>query len=76
MMAGMTTDEVIRYYRSAANVARALHIKDPSVSVWGKHPPPLRQLQLQALSGGLLKAEPNVMPEVHAANSAAPTQPL
>lgn len=54
----MTTDDCIRHYLTKAKLAEALGIEAPSVYSWGEFPPPLRQLQLERLTDGNLKAEP------------------
>jgi hypothetical protein len=54
----MKTQAVIDHFGSTYGVARALGIKQPSVMGWGEYPPPLRQLQLEALAPTKLKAEP------------------
>jgi hypothetical protein len=57
----MLTVEAISYFAdSTTELARALGVEPPSVYDWGEYPPPLRQLQIQALTGGYLMAEPNV----------------
>jgi hypothetical protein len=43
---------------SQVALARALGVAQASVSLWGEFPPPLRQLQIEALTGGALRAEP------------------
>lgn len=42
-----------------------LGIKQPSVAAWGEYPPGVRQLQLESMTGGVLKAEPEwtLLPE-------------
>lgn len=54
----MKTTEAISHYGSTYAVAAALGIKQPSVMGWGESPPPLRQLQIEALTQGALKAGP------------------
>lgn len=54
----MKTAEVIAFYGSQHKVAHALGLSQPSVANWKTHPPHLRQLQLEALTGGRLKAQP------------------
>ncbi len=56
---GMNTREVIEHFGSQHAVAEALGIRQPSVANWKESPPPLRQLQLEAVTGGALKAEPD-----------------
>lgn len=55
----MKTLDVIEHYGSQYAAADALGIRQPSVANWGEFPPALRQLQLEALTVGKLKAEPD-----------------
>jgi transcriptional repressor of cell division inhibition gene dicB len=57
----MTTAEAIKHYKTQTLLAAALGIKQGSVSGWGEYPPPLRQLQLQQITRGKLKAEPGLL---------------
>jgi len=50
---------VIEHYGSKSAVAAALDLKVPSVYEWGEFPPPLRQIQIEMLTGGRLLAEPS-----------------
>jgi len=59
MMSGMTKDDVLKHFGSQQKVAEALGITQPSVANWDRHPPPLRQLQIEALTAGELRAEPD-----------------
>lgn len=54
----MTKDETIRAFGTQSAVAEALGITQGSVSLWGAYPPPLRQLQIEVLTAGKLRAEP------------------
>ena len=54
----MKTTDVIAHYGSQTATAAALGINQASVSQWGEHPPALRQLQIEQLTRGVLKAEP------------------
>lgn len=58
-MLPMTTSECIAHYGSRPKLAAALGIAAPSVYDWDEYPPPLRQLQIEALTGRKLVAEPN-----------------
>ncbi len=58
----MTKDQARQFFGNYTKLAKALGIKQPSISLWGEYPPLLRQLQLEALTGGKLKAEPDAMP--------------
>ena len=54
----MRTAAVLQHFKTQKAVADALRIKQPSVALWGEFPPDLRQLQLQRITKGKLKAEP------------------
>lgn len=55
----MTTQDAIDWAGGTqVLLAERLGIKQPSVAGWGEYPPPLRQIQIELLSGGALKAEP------------------
>jgi hypothetical protein len=54
----MNKADVIAHYGSQVAVAQALGIKQPSVANWSDPLPELRQLQIEALTGGALKAGP------------------
>lgn len=56
----MTKDEAIKELGGTQEaLAKLLGIQQGSVSLWGAYPPPLRQLQIEALTGGKLRAEPD-----------------
>lgn len=55
----MTKDQAVEHFGTQVLLAQALVMSQGSVSLWGEFPPPLRQLQLEALTGGKLKAEPD-----------------
>lgn len=59
--APMRTKDVISHFGSQAAVARALGIAQPSVANWPETPPPLRQLQIERLTGGKLRADPKIL---------------
>lgn len=55
----MTRDEAIKELGGTQeSLAKALGISQGSVSLWGERPPELRQLQIEALTAGRLKADP------------------
>lgn len=58
----MRMSDVVEYFGSQKAVADALGIKPPSVSDWGDSVPPLRQLQIEALTGGKLRADAAILP--------------
>lgn len=59
----MRTSDVIEYFGTQRAVAEALGIKPPSVSDWGDTVPKLRQLQIEALTGGKLRADRAILPD-------------
>jgi hypothetical protein len=59
----MTTDECIAHFGGKPKLAQALGVRLPSLYDWGHYPPPLRQLQLQILTRGKLKAEEDCTPK-------------
>ncbi len=53
----MTYDQLINHFGTQVAVAAALGIKQPSVAEWKKSIPPLRQMQIQLVTGGVLQAD-------------------
>ena len=58
----MNKQEAVSHFGSQVLLAKALGMSQGSVSLWGEYPPPLRQLQIQAITGGKLKAEADCLP--------------
>ncbi len=56
----MTKDEAINRFGSQVALAKALGMSQSTISTWGEYPPPLRQLQIEKITGSKLKAERNV----------------
>ena len=54
----MTKDQAITYFGTQVALAEALGIGQSSISEWDKYPPELRQIQLQTITHGKLRAEP------------------
>lgn len=55
----MTKDDVLKHFGgSQAAVAKALGVKQPSISAWTDPLPALRQLEIERLTGGVLVAGP------------------
>lgn len=55
----MTKDQAVKHFGTQVLLAQALGMSQGSVSLWGEFPPELRQLQIEALTAGALKAEPD-----------------
>lgn len=53
----MTTDEARKHFGTQEKLAAALGIAQPTVSGWGVYPPALRQIQLERITDGALRAE-------------------
>lgn len=60
----MKTVDVVSHYGTQTAVAAALEIDQSSVSGWGEWPPDKRQLQIERLTKGALKAEPGCLNRV------------
>jgi|SanBayMetagenome_1026888.scaffolds.fasta_scaffold39325_2 hypothetical protein len=58
----MLKEDVLRYFGGVAATARALNLAQPSITQWPEPLPVLRQLQVEALTGGALKAGPECAP--------------
>jgi len=56
----MTTHEAISYYGTQQALADKLGISQSAVSMWGDYPPDARQMQLERITRGRLRAEANV----------------
>lgn len=54
----MKTEEVVEHFGSKVKVAEALGCWHTTICAWGEYPPLGRQYQIQALTNGQLKAEP------------------
>lgn len=59
----MRTEEAAKYFGSKSALAAALtkaghRIAQPSVATWKEYPPDVRQLQIERITHGELKAEP------------------
>ncbi len=54
----MKTSEVTAYYETQTAAAKALGINQSNVSDWGEYPPDRRQVQIEVVTKGALKAEP------------------
>ena len=55
----MTKDQAVTHFGTQQKLAQALGILQGSDGGWGTYPPALRQLQIEALTQGALKAEPD-----------------
>ena len=66
----MTKDEAIAFYGTQQKLAAALGMSQGSVSLWGDKPPAIRQIQLQTITKGKLKADPDAKRPKRLASSA------
>jgi transcriptional repressor of cell division inhibition gene dicB len=55
------TQAAVDHFGNQAALARALGIKQQSVQDWGEDVPPLRQLQIEKITDGALKADPSIL---------------
>jgi hypothetical protein len=67
----MKTEAAIKHAGSATELAQLLKVTVGAISQWGDYPPPARQLQLQKITRGKLKAEPDCMDRLLGVKQAA-----
>ena len=60
----MKTSEAIKYAGGSLKLAQLLELTSGAISQWGDFPPDNRQLQLERISLGAIKAEPGCMDRV------------
>lgn len=60
----MRTQDAIAYAKNAKNLAELLDLTASSISQWGEFPPDARQLQIERVTLGALKAEPGCLDRV------------
>lgn len=61
----MKTEDAIQHAGGAKHLADMLGVTHSAILQWGEYPPTVRQLQLQKLSKGKLKAEPDLLKVKH-----------
>jgi len=59
----MKKKDAILYFGTATKLGKAVGICRSAVSVWGEYPPQIRQIQIEKITGGFLKAEPGCIIE-------------
>lgn len=59
IIGAVKTSACIEHFLTKAKLAAALGIEPPSIYDWGEYPPGLRQIQIERLTKGKLKAEAN-----------------
>jgi DNA-binding transcriptional regulator YdaS (Cro superfamily) len=60
----MKTIDMVTRYGSQAELARALGVSRAAVNAWGEDVPPLRQLQLQAITNGEIQPDADVYEQI------------
>jgi DNA-binding transcriptional regulator YdaS (Cro superfamily) len=60
----MTTDEAIKHFGSGEALRKQIGVTSGAISQWGEFPPENRQLQIERITLGALKAEPGCMDKV------------
>lgn len=58
---GMRTDEAVKHFGTQQALAKALGIAQSSVAGWGETPPAIRQLQLERITQGVLRANGDIL---------------
>jgi len=59
----MKTETALKHFGGNVALTSILGLSNGAISQWGEFPPGFRQLQLEKLSKGKLKAEANLMPK-------------
>jgi len=65
----MKTQDALSHFGGNTELTALLKLSTGAISQWGECPPPLRQLQIEKLSGGVLKAEKDILPTKAKKNS-------
>jgi hypothetical protein len=60
----MKKADAIKHFGSQVKLGEAIGINQGSISAWGEYPPEHRQLQIERITLGALKAEPGCMDRV------------
>lgn len=55
----MKKSDALRYFGNAYQLAKALNIQQSAVSRWTTYVPIIRAFQIERISGGKLKADPD-----------------
>ena len=56
----MTKSDAVIYFGSTTELAAVLGVGKSAVSNWGDYPPAGRQIQIQYITDGFLRCEPNI----------------
>ena len=68
----MTRDEAVNFFGTQTALAEALGITQPTIAEWKEYPPEIRQVQIERITKGKLKAEPSCyLPKTAHAESGA-----
>lgn len=59
----MKTADALKHFGGNTKLTALLGLSTGAISLWGECPPPLRQLQIESLSGGVLKADKSILPQ-------------
>lgn len=60
----MRTQDAIHYAKNAKSLAELIGVTASAISQWGEYPPDARQLQIERVTVGALKAEPGCLDRV------------
>jgi DNA-binding transcriptional regulator YdaS (Cro superfamily) len=60
----MKKQTALDYFKSTKALAEAASVNPSAISQWGEYPPDNRQLQIERVTLGALKAEPGCMDRV------------
>ncbi len=57
----MNKSDAIKHFGTQVKLGEALGCKQHTISGWGEYPPDARQLQIERITLGALKAEPDCL---------------
>ena len=63
-MLGMKTSDVVQFFGTQCKAAEALGMAQSSIASWGDSPPDARQLLVERVTNGQLKADPGCFERV------------
>jgi len=63
-MRRMTRQEAIKFAGSQVKLAAMLGTRQSTIASWGEYPPDARQLQIERVTLGALRAEPDCLDRV------------
>ena len=57
----MDMRQALEWFGTKTAIAKALGVRPPSVTLWGDRIPPIRQLQIERMTKGALRADDSIL---------------